>query len=281
MKLPVSVSSDFFGNLSPEETVDAFCDTGFRFMELGIGHGKKLLSRCGSPEKIGADFAAYGEDRGFAMPQGHLIDVDICTPDGLDLTKKWLDLFLGAGVKQSVIHAFGALDKSVDDQRELCLDALRKLTDHLAGTDMTICLENLFSKPLVRDANGILDLIEASGWNEHLGVCLDIGHLHRLRSHGRTEQTATEFIAKAGSRLKALHIHDNHGDTDDHLLPFTDKGLDWVEFMQALRGNGYAGLFNFEIHMEARGVPQAVRRLKLGYVHALADYLLSEEFIRQ
>ena len=274
MKLSLSVSSDYLSNLSPEAAVDTFDQAGFSFMELGMGHGKNLLAREGSPEKIGIGYAAYAADKGFAMPQGHLIDVDLCAPGNLDLMKRWLDLFLGAGVKQSVLHAFGALDQPLAYQREHCSEALRKLTDHLAGTDMTICLENLFSKPLVRDADGILDLIQASGSGEHLGVCLDIGHLHRLRSHGLTEQTATEFIAKAGDRLKALHIHDNHGDTDDHLLPFTDRGLDWAEFMQALSANGYKGLFNFEIHMEARGVPSPVRILKLGYVRTLADYLL-------
>lgn len=274
MKLSLSVSSDYLSNLSPEAAVDTFDQAGFSFMELGMGHGKNLLAREGSPEKIGIGYAAYAADKGFAMPQGHLIDVDLCAPGNLDLMKRWLDLFLGAGVKQSVLHAFGALDQPLAYQREHCSEALRKLTDHLAGTDMTICLENLFSKPLVRDADGILDLIRASGSGEHLGVCLDIGHLHRLRSHGLTEQTATEFIAKAGDRLKALHIHDNHGDTDDHLLPFTDRGLDWAEFMQALSANGYKGLFNFEIHMEARGVPSPVRILKLGYVRTLADYLL-------
>ena len=274
MKLSLSVSSDYLSNLSPEAAVDTFDQAGFSFMELGMGHGKNLLAREGSPEKIGIGYAAYAADKGFAMPQGHLIDVDLCAPGNLDLMKRWLDLFLGAGVKQSVLHAFGALDQPLAYQREHCSEALRKLTDHLAGTDMTICLENLFSKPLVRDADGILDLIRASGSGEHLGVCLDIGHLHRLRSHGLTEQTATEFIAKAGDRLKALHIHDNHGDTDDHLLPFTDRGLDWAEFMQALSANGYKGLFNFEIHMEARGVPSPVRILKLGYVRTRADYLL-------
>lgn len=281
MKLPVSVASEYFRNFSPEETVDAFRDAGFRFMELGMDHVNKLLAREGSPEKIGKDYAAYAADRGFAMPQGHLLEMDMCIPENLDRLKKNLDLFLGAGVKKSVLHVLGMMDQPVDRQREHCLLALRELTDHLAGTDMTICLENLFSKPLVRDANGIMDLIEASGWNEHLGVCLDIGHLHRVRFHGLTEQTATEFIAKAGSRLQALHVHDNHGDLDDHVFPFAENGLDWVEFMQALSQSGYEGLFNFEIHMEAWPAPQKVRVMKLGYVRALADYLLSEEFLRQ
>lgn len=280
MKRPISVSSDYFNILSPEETVDAFCEAGYHCMELGIGHGKKLLARQGSPEKIGADFAAYAADKGFAMPQGHIeLELDICDPKDVDALKIWLDLFCAAGVKAAVLHATGALEESYERQLELRSATLRKLNDYLSDTDMTICLENLFNKPMVRSVDGINELIEASGGGEHLGICLDIGHLHRTRSHGLTEQTSTEFIRKAGSRLKALHIHDNHGVTDDHLLPFTHKGLDWKEFMRALAENGYEGLFNLEIHTETYGVPLAVRSMKLAYVRELSNYLLSDEFI--
>lgn len=280
MKLPVSVSSDFYGNLSPEETVDAFLDAGFGCMELGIGHSKRLLARQGSPERLGMEFAAYAADKGFAMPQGHIeLELDICDPKDVDTLKIWLDLFCGAGVKAAVLHATGALEASYERQLELRSATLRQMNDYLAGTDMVICLENLFSKPMVRDVDGINELIEASGGGAHLGICLDIGHLHRTRSHGLTQQTSAEFIRKAGSRLKALHIHDNHGVTDDHLLPFTHNGLDWKAFMKALSESGYEGLFNLEIHTESYGVPHAVRSMKLGYVRELAGYLLSEEFI--
>lgn len=245
-----------------------------------MGHGKKLLARDGSPEKIGAAYAAYAADKGFAMPQGHVRELDICDPQGVDELKTWLDLFHGAGVKEVVLHATGAWEEPYERQLELRGETLRKMSQHLAGTDMTICLENLFSKPMVRTADGINELIDAAGGGEHFSICLDIGHLHRTRCHGLTDQTATEFIRKAGPRLKALHIHDNHGDTDDHILPFTAKGLDWKEFMKALSENGYQGLFNFEIHVEAYGAPHAVRCMKLDYVHRLADYMLSEAFLK-
>ena len=98
--------------------------------------------------------------------------------------------------------------------------AIAQLEQHIRGTGIVICLENLFSKPMLRSADGILELIEAAGNGPQLGVCLDIGHLHRVRSHGLCSDSSRDFIRKAGSRLKALHVHDNLGDTDDHLLPF-------------------------------------------------------------
>lgn len=279
VKLPASVSSDYFYDLSPEGAVDAFCQAGFSRMELGSGHGRKLLTRQGNPEKIGATCATYAADQGFAMPQGHIQEMDICDPENMDKLKAWLDLFHGAGVKAAVFHAIGAPEEPYERQFELRVSVLEKLNAYLAGTDMVICLENLFSRPLVRDVDRIMALIQASGGGEHLAICLDIGHLHRTRSHGLTELTAADFIQKAGKRLKALHVHDNHGVTDDHLLPFTANGLDWKGFMEALAASDYRGLFNLEIHAEAQGAPLAVRKLKLRYVRELADYLLCEEFI--
>lgn len=280
MELRCSVASDFNYRLSPEAAVEEYLAAGFVCMELGQGHSKNLLFRDGTPEQNGRAFARFAEDRGFTVPQGHLdLDMELTEPADVDILKRWLDLFHGVGVKAAVLHATGAYDQPYEQQLELRSAAIRQLLDHIRGTDMTICLENLFSKPMIRTADGILELIEACGGSEQLGICLDIGHLHRVRSHGLTEQTATEFIQKAGKRLKALHIHDNHGDLDDHLFPFTDKGLDWKEFMQALSVSGYKGLFNLEIHTESHGVPTAVRALKLRYARQLCDYLLSEAFI--
>lgn len=280
MDLRCSVSSDYYEFISPEAAVKAFSKAGFPCMELGLSHSKCLLARDGTPEQNGARFAAFARDFDFTIPQGHLdLDMELTEQADVDVLKRWLELFYGAGVKAAVLHATGAYDQPYEKQLELRSAAIRQLDDHIRGTDMTICLENLFTKPMIRTVDGILGLIEASGGSERLGVCLDIGHLHRARSHGLTDQTATEFIQKAGKRLKALHIHDNHGELDDHLFPFAENGLDWKEFTQALAASGYQGLFNLEIHTEAHGAPPAVQAMKLRYAKQLCDYLQSDEFI--
>ena len=112
---------------------------------------------------------------------------------------------------------------------------------------------------------------------------LDYGFAHNAVRrcgvfHGLTKQTSREFVEKAGSKLKALHIQDNHGENDDHLLPFTVNGLDWKLLMQALEENGYDRLFNMELPGEFHA-PLAVRRLKIRYAKQLTEYLFSDEFI--
>ena len=281
MNVAVSVWSDYFGDMTPEEAVDELVGCGFRYAEFAIGHALQLLERPGTPVEKGKALRAYAEQKGLQFLQGHLdMALDLILDN--DKLKDWLDLFWGLGIKAAVLHATGAADAPHEEQLKLRAAALNKLQAHIAGRDMTICMENLFANAMVNTADGILELIEAAG-GAQLGVCLDIGHLHRTRSHGKTQQTPWEFITKAGARLQALHIHTNNGDLDDHLLPYSGmKGMttaQWKEAMTALREVNYQGLFNMELNGEAKA-PLAVRRMKLRYAHQLAGYLLSDEFLQ-
>lgn len=278
MELRTSVYSGFFLDLSPEDAIDELARSSFLYTELDMGHSRVLLQRNGTPEQIGKDLRDYAADRGLTIPQGHLDNLDICIEEDLDLLKKHLELFHGIGIHAAVIHANGVPDLPFEEQLRLRSRALETLVHHIEGTDMVICVENLASKPMIRTAQGINTLIDAAGGGPHLGICLDIGHMHRCNCHGWTNQTATEFIRTAGSRLQALHVHDNLGDTDDHLFPLIYNGLDWKEFMTALSASSYTGLYNLEIPGES-ACPLEARRIKLRYAKELADYLLSDNFI--
>ena len=50
------------------------------------------------------------------------------------------------------------------------------------------------------------------GAHEALGLCLDTGHRHL---HG----DVAEGIRLGGRAITTLHIHDNHGARDEHILP--------------------------------------------------------------
>lgn len=279
LNIPCSVWSGMFNDLSPEAAVDELVAAGFAYAELSLEHGRDLLKRAGTPTQIGTKLKEFAASRGFAFIQGHLdMDLELTERKDLEELKRWLELFAAIGIRSAVLHATGAYDEPHEKQLALRSAAIRELLAHIDGADLTICLENLVSKPMVRTADGILELIEAAGGGEKLGICLDIGHLHRANFHGHTHQTSREFVEKAGSRLKALHIQDNHGENDDHLLPFTVNGLDWRMLMQALEESGYDRLFNLEIPGESKA-PLAVRRLKTRYARQLIDYLFSDEFI--
>ena len=101
-------------------------------------------------------------------------------------------------------------------------------------------------------------MIERVG-SKQLGICLDTGHLNlTVKGH-------RDFILKAGARLKALHIADNDGVTDQHRMPFNYGTVDFYEVVRALREIGYEGIFNLEISGEA-WIPHELRDAKLCFI---------------
>ena len=137
---------------------------------------------------------------------------------------------------------------------------------------MTICLENLMEESCPRTSSDLLALIDAAG-GKNLGICLDTGHLNVVNARGVSE-SQHDFIMNAGARLKALHIADNDGSSDMHLMPYGRGRIDWKSVMMSLAEVGYDRLFNLEIPGESRA-PLEVKIAKLDYIKRMCEYLLS------
>lgn len=73
-------------------------------------------------------------------------------------------------------------------------------------------------------------------------ACLDIGHAE-MRGSG---DGAAKAIRALGSRLQALHVHDNDKIHDSHQLPFT-MNIDFEEITRALAEIGYSGYITLEV----------------------------------
>ena len=98
------------------------------------------------------------------------------------------------------------------------------------------------------------------------GICLDTGHLNLAGGD------PARFVTEAGPWLRALHIADNEGAADQHMLPYGRGTVPWEPFLKALGASGYDGLFNFEIPGETH-VPMEIRVAKLRYILEMADYM--------
>jgi sugar phosphate isomerase/epimerase len=72
-----------------------------------------------------------------------------------------------------------------------------------------------------------------------VGMCLDTGHAY-LGRH------IDPFIDLAGDRLVHVHLHDNHGTYDDHLVPGRGA-IDWCMVFDGLRRARYAGALVLEL----------------------------------
>lgn len=279
MRYPIAVWSGYYGKLHPEQAMDRFLAEGFTHMEWATEHTLMLLEE-GKPEQMGRQAAAWAKERNFSIPQGHIsFKGGSCDDARFEQMKKEVDFFQGAGITYAVIHANGGDDLPHEERYARWVHYFTALCEYVKGTDLTFCLENLGSVPYTHRVENLIQLINDCG-GKNMGICLDTGHLHLTHLKFGNEQTTTEFVRTAGSLLKALHIHENNGMADDHLMPFsTKKAYNWKELIRALDEVNYQGLFNLEIVGESVRKPLRVCDEKLKYVRFVCEYMLSDEYL--
>ena len=76
--------------------------------------------------------------------------------------------------------------------------------------------------------------------HSNLGILLDNGHAYVVG------ESCVEAIQNMGSRLFHVHVDDNNGARDQHLVP-GDGSFDFVPFISALRQAGYTGYLCAEL----------------------------------
>ena len=269
--MKLSVWSSYYVQLSPEEALRELKSHGYSYCELSDEHALKLLER-GDERYVGAQFGSYASAIGVELLQGHLfLGAKICLEEDREVLKRQLRLFDAIGIKNAVLHC----DSFTRSEEELSVEfkkdenekALRDLVSCLDGTDIVICLENLRPPRLTLNADDLLYFIDRIG-SEHLGICLDTGHLNLAY-----ERDQLEFIRKAGKHIKALHLADNDGlGRDQHLMPYGTGVVDMEGVIRAMKALNYEGLYNLEIPGE-RHAPMEILGYKLDYVKKVFDYL--------
>lgn len=271
MKARFSIWSQFYNTKEPEEAILEFEKDGLEYTELSSEHITSLLEREGSPEKIGTDFANFCWQHGIKIPQAHMVfPSNIVSDSGaIDLIEKQIKMLSAMGVRAAVLHGdhLDGTALSYEEKIEKNIEAFRTLAERVGECSLTVCIENL--QRIFVSIDEILYVLDRVG-SDLFGICLDTGHLNLTATSSQRE-----FILKAGSRLKALHIADNDRSRDQHIAPFGIGTVDFAEVVDALREIGYDGLFNYEIGGEAHKCPVPVKHRKILGIKAGYDYLMS------
>lgn len=276
----------------PEEMVRELSRHGWRTCELSDEHGHDLL-KLGDPAAVGARFRAFAADHGMSFPQGHFYlctkgarpedkegrrVADIAPESDAEFRaaqedmKRWIDLFGALGVQAGVLHlgGWGLAKAGWSPERIFArrCEAVSRLAEYARGSGTAICLENLGPGSGVHTSDDFDRLLAAVN-APNLAICLDTGHANIAGVDNAA------FVRRAGPRLKALHIADNLGQHDDHMLPWGRGTIRWPEVLRALGEVGYAGLFNFEVPGENR-CPKPIRLAKLDYALQLALQMIAD-----
>lgn len=100
-----------------------------------------------------------------------------------------------------------------------------------------------------------------------LSFCFDTGHAEKY-------QVWDKYIPYYIDKISALHIHDNHGEVDEHLIP-GDGMIDFSDFFAGLEASGYRGYLGVECVQRVSDYPGDHQSLALLIRERMAGILAS------
>ncbi len=143
--------------------------------------------------------------------------------DAMDEIKRALEAAEEMPLRYLVLHLGDREDYWSPRTLEHAMTAIEHLQAFARPLGVNLLLENLQNE--VTEAAHLLEIIRIGHFRD-VGVCFDTGHAH-----------IGGGIAAAAAELKPLirttHIHDNHGQKDEHLWP-GEGTIAWAETMQEL-----------------------------------------------
>lgn len=193
--------------------------------------------------KAKALHATKGSKRDVTVMRGHhrrdfTSDWEYNRKAGVELIQNRVDLAACLGVEEIVLHLYVPFEtiqkhpevkESFYRQAEKSLDELQP---YCLEKGVKICLENLFDMPgecVLEQWDRMMNRYPG----EFLGFCLDTGHANLIWRSGMTE-----IIRRYGERIFAVHLHDNHGAVDFHMIP-GEGNIAWEEVMEAFAASAY------------------------------------------
>jgi sugar phosphate isomerase/epimerase len=149
--------------------------------------------------------------------------------EAMDELKRAIDVAEELPFPRMVFHMGGPRETHDMRKRDAAFSTLEHLILHARHAGVTICVENTTSEmgdPAYLRA--FVDETRLSG----LRFNFDIGHAHL--ADGEEAQRIEKSFAPLRELVAGVHIHDNHGDKDEHLPPY-DGTINWSAAIQTLK----------------------------------------------
>jgi sugar phosphate isomerase/epimerase len=134
-------------------------------------------------------------------------------------------------------------------KRDAAFSSLEHLILHARHLGVTICVENTTSEMGAPSyLRSFVDETRLAG----LRFNFDIGHAHL--ADGPEEDRVAETFAPLKDLVAGVHIHDNHGEKDEHLPPY-DGTIDWLAAVKVLKSAPEANL-PLILELKEKGGPE-------------------------
>ena len=233
-----------------QEKIDHVCEAGFQYIDLSLyridendellvseqwaDNAKVILENT---QRKGAEFVQAHSPGGnpLAEDQAHVDEL-------VRATIRSIDVCGVLGIPNIVVHAgfLPGISKAENFEKNKAFFA--KLFPAMERNNVNVLCENSTQKNTgdMYFTNSGADIKEFVGYVGHplFHACWDTGH-------GNCEGNQYDDILAIGDDLFAVHINDNSGRGDEHVIPYLGT-VNMDEIMHALIDVGYKGSFTFE-----------------------------------
>lgn len=149
--------------------------------------------------------------------------------EAMDELKRVIDVADDLPYARLILHMGGSRETADPRKRDAAFSSLEHLVLHARHAGVTICVENTLSE--MGHPNYLRAFVDETRLNG-VRFNFDIGHanLAELPAEERLEKS----FAPVRDLVSSIHLHDNHGEKDEHLPPY-DGSIDWPAAIQLLK----------------------------------------------
>jgi len=233
-----------FHEFPPEEWLRCMRDLGctvvqvYRNQLVSVPRQQMLDAIAASGLPCDSLHAIFGEqfDPSAPLERARRFAVDTYKAEG--------ELAAGLGGPLVVVHCSTIRRQGVSPQeRQERLSQLRKSIQDLAVFGQSVGVRYAFENlpayhPVGSDVAELAGVLSEAG-QANVGMCFDCGHANMAGD-------VIQSVSQAGERIIYVHLNDNSGQGDDHLMP-TYGSVDMLGLARALRSVGYDGTLMLEV----------------------------------
>lgn len=231
------------------ERIKHLYEAGFRYIDLSLytAYEEDELLVSSDWKKNAEKLKALADELGMKFVQAHAPGGNpMCKDDKYDvllqITIRSIEICGVLGIQNMAIHSGFESGVRKEEYFRRNKEFFEVLFPFIEKYNVNFLCENS-CKANMKDRyfpNSGADLKELVEYINHplVHACWDIGHAH-------IEGPQYDEIMALGKELYAVHINDNRGEKDEHLIPFLGT-VSMDEVMHALIDSGYQGYFTME-----------------------------------
>jgi len=149
--------------------------------------------------------------------------------EAMDEFKRAIDVSEDLSFSRMVLHMGGSREAADPRKRDAAFSSLEHLVLHAHHAGITLAMENTTSE--MGDPSYLRSFVDETRLTG-LRFNFDVGHAHL--ADGPPEERVDKSLAPMRDLVASIHLHDNHGEKDEHLPPY-DGTIDWSAAIPLLK----------------------------------------------